>query len=67
MRHVFRYLIAEVRLTPNEQDGFDYLREAVDIYLSQSQYCTISLKKLFQPFYSVPDLDESLLMEDADV
>lgn len=55
------WLIAEVRLSPDEQDGLDYLREAVDSCLSRSHYCTVSLKKLFQPFHSVPDLDESVM------
>lgn len=54
-------LIAEVRLSPVEQDGLNYLRETVDSCLSQSHYCTVSLKKLFQPFHSVPDLDESIM------
>lgn len=53
--------IAEVRLSPDEQDGLDYLREAVDACLARSHYCTVSLKKLFQPFHAVPDLDESIM------
>lgn len=54
-------LITEVRLSPVEQDGLDYLREAVDACLARSHYCTVSLKKLFQPFHSVPDLEESIM------
>lgn len=48
-------------MSPVEQDGLDYLREAVDACLARSHYCTVSLKKLFQPFHSVPDLEESIM------
>lgn len=59
-------LIAEVRISADEQDVLDYLRETVDSLLARSHYCTVSLKKLFQPFHSVPDLDESVMMEVED-
>lgn len=45
----------------DEQDALDYLRETVDAFLARSHYCTVSLKKLFQPFHSVPDLEESVM------
>lgn len=57
-------LIAEVRLSPDEQDGLDYLREAVDACLARSHYCTVSLKKLFQPYHTdQPDLEEFVMMQ----
>lgn len=63
LRFVFVDLIAEVRISADEQDVLDYLRETVDSVLARSHYCTVSLKKLFQPFHSVPDLDDSVMME----